>query len=883
MSTPWRWRQRSARLFSRLPPMAAGDALGDLYREYQAHLARTGRLRAEWWLCRQMWSLTRAYARYEPRRRSLISALRAGEAGQVIRSLARSPWYATTALAVIALSTALGTAIFAIVDGALFKPLPYHDPSRLFAVALGFSRLSEPLAPMRPVSPAAVAGWRAALPDLTFTAFDTSGLQTVGRQDNVRRADVDPFFFDALGVRPMVGGFSAEDFQSTTAIRPALVTMAFWRDRFGDAAPATGQVLTDEAGRGIRIAGVLPETFLFPQASRATLTPRVLVPLVRDPASQGNSLRVLVRIAPGVDPVSAAARVNAAVAAQAAARPSPALPRDLDARARIVREGVDRGGLESIDSALRSSSRRRAWVVFTAVATLVLLACFNVTGLAIARTHERHRDLAVRRALGASTRDLVRLLAIESVAVVTTGTIAGLLLAWWALPLGVRLFAGDFMLTLKPAVIDGRVAAFAALLALAGSLVVILLAARSVGRTGLRPRLAEGAGGTWRARKTLSIMSFEIAAAYLITVVAALVVGSLIRAWSEDTGFDVPDAAVLRMSPPPGASAPEIEQILLDIGRIPGVQAVGGIAHPFLQQAFNGSVFDSPPGRTIQEGPAMPFPIESVPVTHGVFPTLGLTPQDGRLPTADEFNSGAPLIVVTETVAREYWPGQRAVGETLIKDDRPFEVIGVVGDLRLLSLDLARQGGIFWPVAAMPEPRLSNVVLKFAHDAAVDVHQVAATVRARCPDCWMRESLTIEEALAESIRPRRFSAWLFGGFGLAALAIAGTGILGVVAMTTTRRVREIGIRMALGASRSGVLALLMREQLVTVVVGLVMGGVAATWASTFLASYLYRTEAGDPVSWSAAAAAMLLVACIGAFVPARRASRTDPAQTLRAE
>jgi putative ABC transport system permease protein len=699
----------------------------------------------------------------------------------------------------------------------------------------------------------------------------------------VRRADVDPFFFDALGVRLMVGGFSPEDFQSTAAISPALVTMAFWRDRFGDAAPATGQILTDEAGRGIRIAGVLPETFLFPQASRAAFTPQVLVPLVRDPTSQGKSLRVLVRLAPDADAVSAAARVNGVVAAQAAARPPRALPPDLDARTRIVREGVDRGGLEPIDNALRSSSRARAWVVFTAVATLVLLACFNVTGLAIARTRGRHRDLAVRRALGARTRDLVRLLALESLAIVTTGTAAGLLLAWWALPLGARLFAGDFMLTLKPAVIDGRVAAFAALLALGGSLVVILLAARSVGRSGLRPQLAEGAGGTRRALKGLSIVSFEIAAAYLVTVVAALVVGSLIRAWSEETGFDVPDAAVLRLSPPPGASAPDIEQLISDVGRIPGVQAAGGIAHVFLQQGFNGSVFDSPPGRTPQEGPAMPFPIESVPVTHGFFPALGLTPRDGRLPTADEFNRGDPLIVVTETVVREYWPEQRAVGQVLMKDGRPFEVVGVVNDLRLLSLDLAAQGGIFWPVAAMPEPRLSNIVMKLARDAAVDVHQVAATVRARCPDCWVRGSLTLQEALAESIRPRRFSAWLFSGFGVAALVIVGTGILGVVAMATTRRVREIGIRMALGASRSGVLAHLMREQLTPIALGLVMGGIAASWASTFLSSYLYRTEPGDPASWGAAAAAILIVACIGAFVPARRASRTDPAQVLRAE
>jgi predicted permease len=529
-------------------------------------------------------------------------------------------------------------------------------------------------------------------------------------------------------------------------------------------------------------------------------------------------------------------------------------------------------------------------VVFTAAAALMLLACFNVAGLAIARARERQRDLAIRRALGAGTGDLVRLLAVESVLIVTAGTAAGLLLAWWGLPVGARLFAGDFMLTLKPAVIDVRVAAFAALVATVASMIVIVLSVRPVARAGLRAPLAEGAGGTRRVARRLSMVSFEVAVAYLVTVTAMLVVGSLVRAWSEDTGFDVPNAAILKVLPPPNSAAADIERLVSDIGRLPGVHAAGGIAHVLLEKAFNGSVFDSPPGIGSLErspgepGTGMSFPIESVPVTRGFFPAVGLAPQEGRLPTEEEFRSGARLIVVTETVARGYWPGQRAVGQVLLNSGRPFEVIGVVNDTRFLSLDLEAQGEIFWPIAAMPRPSLSNVVIRFVPGEANSIGAVAATVRTRCPDCWLYgESRTLEEALAESIRPRRFSAWLFSGFGIAALLIVGTGILGVVAMTTTARVREIGIRMALGATTRGVLSQLLREQIASVMLGVVMGGIAASWATTFVTSYLYETEPTDSTAWVGAAAAILVVACVGAFVPARRASRIDPVRALRVE
>jgi predicted permease len=889
MSTPWAWRRRSRRLARRLPPDSAGAVLGDLHEEYGTRLDRDGRVRAEWWLVRQIWSLSRAYARYEHTRRSFWSGarvLRPGEWTQTIRSLARSPWYTTTAIAVIALGTALGIVIFAIVDGTLFKPLPYPDSARLFAVSLGYSRLPDPFRAMMTVSPATVAEWRAGAPDIAFTAFYTNGIQPVGRQDSASNADVDERFFDVLGVHPIIGGFSPGDFDARTPIRPAIVMAKFWRARFGSAAEAMGQTLTGETGAGIRIVGVMPETFVFP-IDFVRLTPELLTPLIRNTTDSGRFLRVLARLPSGADVRTASEHINTIVAAQAAARPPQSLPADLSPQRRIIYEGEDRGGLMSIDAALRSSASTRAWVVFGAAVVLMLLACFNVTGLAIARGRERHSDLMVRRALGASTRDLIRLLALESVLIATAGAAAGLLIAWLMLPIGARLFAGDFMLLLKPAVIDLRVAAFSAIVAIVGSLIVILLSARSVSRAGLRQSLTESAGATRRISRCLSMISLEIAAAYLVTVTSALVVGSLVRVWSENTGFDVPDASVLTMLPPRGSTSDDIDRVIDDIRKIPGVQAAGGVSHPLFENAFNGSVFDNPPGtpsgRASGPGGRLRFPIESVPVTSGFFPAAGLRTTDGRLPTEDEYRRGAPLVVVTETVAHNYWPGQRAVGQVLINKGRPFDVIGVINDMRFLALDLPAQGEIFWPIAAMPELHGVNVIVRFAAGTSTNIDAVAVSVREHCHDCWVFGALTLEDAMGESIRPRRFSAWLFSGFGIAALLIVGTGVLGVMAMTTTGRVREIGIRMALGATARGVVSQLLREQITSVILGIVAGGLAAAWATKLLTSYLYKTEPTDAIAWAAAAAAILLVAFAGAFVPARRASRIDPVKALRVE
>jgi putative ABC transport system permease protein len=257
----------------------------------------------------------------------------------------------------------------------------------------------------------------------------------------------------------------------------------------------------------------------------------------------------------------------------------------------------------------------------------------------------------------------------------------------------------------------------------------------------------------------------------------------------------------------------------------------------------------------------------------------------GRLPSDAEFATNASVIVVSETTAHEYWPGQSAIGQSLVQggEGRLFSVVGVVGDARYISLDRDVQGVIYAPVSGNPHPSVGKVLVRFAHADSRSLEPVVSYIVARCPGCWLSGAEMLRDALSMSISGREFSAILFAGFGVAALVIVGTAVLGVVAMSTNRRTREIGVRMALGATGGDVMRQIVWEQVSPVVVGLALGAVVATWAARFVTTYLYRTPTYDPWSWLAAIVAILVIALTGAIVPSRRASRVDPVQALRVE
>jgi hypothetical protein len=391
------------------------------------------------------------------------------------------------------------------------------------------------------------------------------------------------------------------------------------------------------------------------------------------------------------------------------------------------------------------------------------------------------------------------------------------------------------------------------------------------------------------------MVSAQLAVASVLVVAGALVAGSLTRVWQEEAGFTLDGTARIRVTPPRGATAIEIEGLLADLRRVPGVLAAGGVATSVLHGVgFSGSNFDAPahipgppPGSGLAPG-SVGILLQSMAITDGYLQTAGLGLLDGRLPTADEFASGAPVLVVSESVARDYWSGLRAIGQTLVSNEfmrgpsRAFTVVGIVEDARYAALDRDAYGAIYYLNTTSPRPWLGTILVRL--DNSGSLADVGSWLQDRCSRCTIYgPPVWMNDLLAASIRPRTFNAWLFASFAIASVVVTGAGMLGVVAMASSRRTKEIGIRLALGATPAGVVGQIVREQAGAVAVGLAAGGLAAVWAVRLVESYLYKVTLYDLPTWTAAIGVLLAVALIGAVIPSARASRLDPLQALREE
>jgi putative ABC transport system permease protein len=504
----------------------------------------------------------------------------------------------------------------------------------------------------------------------------------------------------------------------------------------------------------------------------------------------------------------------------------------------------------------------------------------NVAGLAGGRALDRRHELMLRRALGATGARLARMLAAEHASVVVAGACLGVVISRWLLDVTMALAPAGVMLLKTPA-IDWRAVAFAALVCGLSIAAVTAWSAYTTLRVNPRPVLAETGGATERAGswRRAVLIGVQVALALVMALAGSLLAGSLLRVWQEDPGFAADRATRIRLSVPKDFDLVAIHELLSAVSRVTGVVAAGGMDEPFLERAATGSSFDPPAGADV-DGRG---DVEQLSVTSGFFRAAGLRPIEGRLPTDEEFDTGQPIIVISKKVAGSYWPGRSALGRTLNANGRPFEVIGVVPDARYRALDMDSDGEIYSPLAATQRPGLANVIVAFEGDTKRGLASVLGDMAARFPRIRVVRAESLSEALGISVQSRRFRTWLFGSFGAAALVIAGTGILGLVAMTTSRRTREIGVRIALGATPRGVVRLMLQEQLTTVLVGLAVGGLIAAWSVRFVESYAYKLSIYDLRVWAAAVAALVVVTAVGVLVPAVRASHIDPIRALRVQ
>jgi ABC-type antimicrobial peptide transport system permease subunit len=365
-----------------------------------------------------------------------------------------------------------------------------------------------------------------------------------------------------------------------------------------------------------------------------------------------------------------------------------------------------------------------------------------------------------------------------------------------------------------------------------------------------------------------------------MAICGTLVLGSLMEVWRQQPGYDPANTVFLDLRARTRGDMAVNHEILVTLRGVPGVVAAGGSNNWFMSRAFNGSSFDRPsgagviPGHGIQDEGIMP----------GFFEAAGLPLLKGRWPTAAELLGAEGVVVVNDNTAKAYWPGRDPIGQQLMRRGRPFSVIGVVPNVRQLALDIESDGIIYFPLAASNYPVLQTVFVRFADGVRPDLPRLIERLQSpRFSSYAVRRALTMSGALGESDRNRKFHTLVFAAFGIAAVAIVGAGVLGLVAMVTSRRTRELGVRIALGAHPAMIVRLVVRQEFAAVIAGGAAGGMVSWWAVRFVEAYLFKTSTHDPRLWLISALVLLTVTLAGAAVPAIRASRIDPVRALRAE
>ena len=808
------------------------------------------------------------------------------------RALTRAPWYSMTVIAMLGIGIALNTVAFAIVDGVLFKPLPYHRPGELFFVQGHVNRT--PHDPP-PVSFRIINGWREAAPALAISGIGAALMEferEPGRE--YWSARIDQRFFEVLGTRPLLGGFESEDFEAGGAgetgdiWRPVLVSYAMWQQRFGGDPAIVGRTIvrseTPTRRSGIRIAGVLPRDFVFPVDAGGP-QPDVLTPATAAQQQSVVEFQAIARVPRSADRVELLERLRGATRRMAAETPRSDPHRSLHFRG----VPLDDVRLVGVAEQLARDERRVFVLVASAAGVLLLLACINAAGLAVARNVERRRQLAVRRALGASAWRLTRAALFEACLLVAAGTAVALLLAR-SLLTGILTLLPSSITLLKVPEMDVRVFAAMVVVVVTTVLAVVLWPALVAARTGTASCvLAAGATVTVAGRRSRFVLvAAQSALAFVLLTAGGLSIVSFATAWRTDAGFQRDRLILLDgFVKPPARGAEAIQLLTAGKEGIESLDGVSAVAVSSIQPFFA--------RRTIPWTTVMPEgwtrSIERVAgrrVSENYFAVMDMNLVDGRWPVPGEWSAHQNVAIVSQTAARMFWPDRAAVGQRLVPQrpnranpDRPITVIGVVADTRYQSLDAEPIGDVYLPNPIQEGTNGVYFHVQTAGPPGALVRTAVGVLTSR--NLRVEQAATHESAFFAALKHRALPAWLFGMLGLVALAILGAGILGLLAMSTAQRTREIGIRIVVGATTPDLVRLLVREQLGAVIAGLLAGAAVSAWAIRFVESALYNTRPFDPALWVAVAATLVAVAAAGTVIPSLRAARVDPVVALRVE
>ena len=789
---------------------------------------------------------------------------------QAIRFIVRNRGFAAATVATLAIGMGANAAMFTIVREVLLRPLPYPDPQRLV-------RLWEYYDGQRNViAPANYFDWiersRSFEATAAFVPEDVN-LSELGDAERIPAARVSPSFFDVLRVGPVAGRtFSSGDEPSGASI--AVVRESFWRTRLAGDPAAIGRTIRLD-GDAFEIVGIVPD--LVEQPSRETQVWRVLrVPAIQKVVRGAHYLQALGRLAPGVTIAQAHDELSAIGADLARRYPQT-----------NARVGAAVFGLH--DEQARGS-RRTLLMIFAATGVLLLLACVNVSHLLLARGVSRRDEIAVRAALGASRVRIARQLVIESLALAFLGAAVGILVAMWT-TVALRAIVPESLADVTRASVDGTVLAFTVLIATLTALAFGLVPALRVSSVPLA-QVAGARARTIAARTSGGrvLIVLQVALAILLVVGAGLLLASFSRLRAVDPGFDTSNLVVARIALPARAYPDNesrrrfFQQLLARIKTTGGIDTAAAATRVPLRS----------------QGPNMTFTVDSRPAKdlNGVvvqemspelIATLRLRIIYGRALQENDADHHR-VALVSRSFARRTWGTDNVVGRrlrmgpTYLDEGMPWlDVVGVIEDIRQLRLASTGVPQVYLAYGHSDAWSPSEVVVRSALPPAVVVRAIRDAVRDLDRNQPVTSVHTMSDVVRQSVARPRFNAVLVGSFAALALALAVVGIYGVLSHAVTERTREIGVRVALGASRGDVLRLVGREGISLVGIGLIGGLAAAALLTRALEGLLFEIEPLDPATYLAASAVMLLASAAACLLPTLRATRVDPAEALRAQ
>jgi putative ABC transport system permease protein len=796
------------------------------------------------------------------------------------RTFVRSPGFVSIAIATIAIGVGANAAIFSVVNATLLRPLPYPRAGELVLVSGSNRQTGQSTGD---ATPANFLDWRARNHSFTgMAAFrEASVTLTAGDHPERRRAAiVNANFFDVLGITAALGRTFRPEDEVHGAPRTSVISDALWRERFGGRPDAIGQRVhfDDET---YTIVGIMPPGIDYPGKAQVWIPPHWPVPddpllsAAQDPSTQRNHgyFFVLARLKHGVTEKGAAADIDAVAAS---------MERDYPNTNQNV--GATLVGLR--DDLLDGDIRTTTLLLFAAVGLLLLIAAANVSGLLMARASARHHEIALRVALGASRGRIVGQLLTESLLLAAIGGVSGVLLALWLVPALVSLSPSDLAVA-GDVTIDRNVLLFGFGLSTVTGLLFGLAPARQLSRLNVNEDLKQTARGSASARQRRLrgvLVAGEIALSLVLLVAAGLTVRSFIQVQRVSSGFDPEHVLTVGIAPgstryTPAQRAEFWERVVRAVSQVPGVQRAAAISRlPLLPgNSTRGlAIKDVPPNvqATANYRTASP----------DYFGVMGIPLLRGRWFEDGDREERPRVAIISSSMAQRYWTGRDPIGQHFQIDvpGPEYTVVGVVGDVRAASLELAPQPTLYVPYRQDAFPSMV-IVAKTPAAASSMTNAIRAAIWQVDKDQPVGAVLTMDEQLSHSLQRRRFSVTLLSIFGAVAALLAAVGLYGVLAFIVAQRRREIGVRMALGATERDVIRDVLGHGLQLAAFGVSIGLALALAITRLMSAFLFGTSPTDVATFAGAATLLALIAAIASLIPALRASRVDPLVALRDE